>query len=61
MKAVIRKASDWKYGEIKEFNTLEELLDFQEKAENPIIISRENVFLTGDIPYDIMIYDDYIE
>lgn len=60
MKAVIRKASDWKYGEIKEFNTLEELLDFQEKAGCAIIIG-PNELLEGDAPYEIMIYDGYIE
>jgi len=32
MKAVIRKASKWDCTEIKEFNTLEDLLKFQEET-----------------------------
>jgi len=61
MKAVIRKASDWNYTKIEEFNTLEELLDFKEKADTAIIIGRSNELHDGEELYVITIYDDYIE
>ena len=61
MKAVIRKASDWNYTKIEEFNTLEDLLKFQEEAGCVLIIGYSKESIEGKTPYNIMIYDDYIE
>lgn len=48
----ITRSSDWdRHKEEVEINTLEELLEFQEKCQHPIIIRRD----------DIEIYDYYRE
>lgn len=63
MKAVIKKASDWNYREIKEINTLEELL----KIYHSLIIETDkttiNLYKEKDEKIDcvVKIYDDYIE
>ena len=63
MKAVIKKASDWGYREVKEINTLEELL----KIYNSLIIETSkniiNIYKEKDKNIDciVTIYDDYVE
>lgn len=63
MKAVIKKASDWDYREVKEINTLEELL----KIYHSLIIDTDktiiNIYKEKDEKIDcvVKIYDDYIE
>lgn len=63
MKAVIKKASDWNYREVKEINTLEELL----KIYHSLIIDTSkniiNIYKEKDKKIDcvVTIYDDYIE
>lgn len=63
MKAVIIKASDWDYREVKEINTLEELL----KIYHSLIIDTDkssiNIYKEKDEKIDcvVTIYDDYVE
>ena len=63
MKAVIKKASDWNYREVKEINTLEELL----KIYHSLIIDTDktiiNLYKEKDEKIDcvVKIYDDYVE
>lgn len=63
MKAVIKKASDWDYREVKEINTLEELL----KIYHSLIIEKDktiiNICKEKDKKIDcvVTIYDDYVE
>lgn len=63
MKAVIKKASDWDYREVKEINTLEELL----KIYHSLIIDTDktiiNLYKEKDEKIDcvVKIYDDYVE
>ena len=63
MKAVIEKASDWNYSEVKEINTLEELL----KIYHSLIIDTSkniiNIYKEKDKKIDcvVTIYDDYVE
>lgn len=63
MKVVIKKASDWNYREVKEINTLEELL----KIYHSLIIDTSkniiNIYKERDKEIDcvITIYDDYVE
>ena len=63
MKAVIKKASDWDYREVKEINTLEELL----KIYHSLIIDTSkniiNIYKEKDKKIDcvVKIYDDYVE
>jgi hypothetical protein len=63
MKAVIIKASDWDYREVKEINTLEELL----KIYHSLIIDTDkttiNLYKEKDEKIDcvVKIYDDYVE
>lgn len=63
MKAVIKKASDWNYREVKEINTLEELL----KIYHSLIIDTSkniiNIYKEKDKKIDcvVTIYDDYVE
>lgn len=63
MKVVIKKASDWDYREVKEINTLEELL----KIYHSLIIYTDktiiNVYKEKNEKIDcvVKIYDDYIE
>ena len=45
MKAVIKKASDWNYREVKEINTLEELL----KIYHSLIIDTEKCYQKKNI------------
>lgn len=63
MKAVITKASNWEYEEIKCFENLEDLLDFVKKCGHGIIL--EENYRTSkavkDCEYAITIYDDYVE
>ena len=63
MKVVIEKASDWNYREVKEINTLEELL----KIYHSLIIETDktiiNIYKEKDKNIDciVTIYDDYVE
>ena len=63
MKAVIKKVSDWDYREVKEINTLEELL----KIYHSLIIDTDkttiNLYKEKDEKIDcvVKIYDDYVE
>lgn len=63
MKEVIKKASDWNYREVKEINTLEELL----KIYHSLIIDTSkniiNIYKEKDKKIDciVTIYDDYVE
>lgn len=63
MKAVITKESDWDYREVKEINTLEELL----KIYHSLIIDTDkttiNLYKEKDEKIDcvVKIYDDYVE
>lgn len=63
MKAAIIKASDWDYREVKEINTLEELL----KIYHSLIIDTDkttiNIYKEKDEKIDcvVKIYDDYVE
>lgn len=63
MKAVIIKVSDWDYREVKEINTLEELL----KIYHSLIIDTDkttiNLYKEKDEKIDcvVKIYDDYVE
>ena len=63
MKVVIKKASDCDYREVKEINTLEELL----KIYHSLIIDTDkttiNLYKEKDEKIDcvVKIYDDYVE
>ena len=63
MKVVIKKTSDWNYREVKEINTLEELL----KIYPSLIIDTSkniiNIYKEKDKKIDcvVTIYDDYVE
>ena len=63
MKVVIKKASDWNYREVKEINTLEELL----KIYHSLIIDTDktiiNLYKEKDEKIDcvVKIYDVYVE
>lgn len=63
MKAVIKKASDWDYREVKEINTLEELL----KIYHSLIIETDKTIINiykekgKKIDCVVTIYDDYVE
>lgn len=63
MKVIIKKASDWEYREVKEINTLEELL----KIYHSLIIDTDkttiNLYKEKDEKIDcvVKIYDDYVE
>lgn len=63
MKVIIKKASDWDYREVKEINTLEELL----KIYPSLIIDTDktiiNIYKEKDEKIDcvVKIYDDYVE
>nr|DAY94428.1 MAG TPA: hypothetical protein [Caudoviricetes sp.] len=63
MKVVISKASDWDYKEVKEINTLEELL----KIYHSLIIDTDktiiNLYKEKDEKIDcvVRIYDGYVE
>lgn len=63
MKVVIEKASDWNYSEVKEINTLEELLKIYpsliiDTSKNIINIYKEK---DKNIDCVVTIYDDYVE
>lgn len=57
---MVLKASDDKYKEFKNFNSLEELIDFT-KEEGAIVINDYYCEETDKYELGIMIYDDYIE
>lgn len=63
MKVIIIKASDWNYREVKEINTLKELL----KIYHSLIIDSDkttiDIYKEKDEKIDciVTIYDDYVE
>lgn len=63
MKVVISKASDWDYKEVKEINTLEELL----KIYHSLIIDTDKTIINlykeknEKIDCVVRIYDGYVE
>lgn len=63
MKVIIKKASNWDYREVKEINTLEELL----KIYHSLIIDSDkttiDIYKEKDEKIDciVRIYDDYVE
>lgn len=58
MQCCVTKASEWKYEEIVEINTLEELIEFGRK-NGSFIFYADNKREGCD--HSILIYDDYIE
>lgn len=62
MKAFITKASDYDHEEVKEFNTLMDLLNYVKK-NGSIIVSKAHSWDKEryGADFDIVIYDDYIE
>jgi len=62
MKVLIKKASDWDYQEIKEINTLEELIEIYKSLIVETGDELEPYLLPEkDIDMVVTIYDDYIE
>lgn len=71
MKFLIAYASRDEYSGVKEFNSLTDLLNFQNKVKNPIIIAHNMWYKTKpnedirkeytEAEYTITVYDDYIE
>lgn len=61
MKVKITKASDYNDVKISEFNTLEDLLKFQEECDEELIIARPYKRKNGEKVYDVIVYDDYVE
>lgn len=63
MKVIITKASDWDYKEVKEINSLEELL----KIYHSLIIDSDKTTIDlykekeEKIDCIVIIYDDYVE
>ena len=63
MKVLIKKASNWGYREVKEINTLEELL----KIYHSLIIDSDKTVIdiykekNEKIDCIVTIYDDYVE
>jgi len=61
MKATITKASDWNYMEPDvEFNTLEDLLKFQEEHDCYLVIAPLYELPEGGFYYEVMIADKHI-
>ena len=56
MKFKIRKASDYRYKDKKEFTTLEELIDFKNSCGSSLIICKD---FDGSLALEI--YDEYRE
>ena len=68
MKFLISRASKDNYEGIKEFTTLEQLVDFMEEFGCQIILGHNEFFGEDlmdkpwrDVPLELTIYDDYIE
>lgn len=58
----IVKASDDNFLEYRTFNTLEELLVFMKEVGHALILDDNFFTQYGDsAPYEITIYDDYVE
>lgn len=60
MKLMVLKASDDEYVEFKNFNTLEELVDFTKK-EGAVILDEYYCEETDKYELGIMIFDGYIQ
>lgn len=79
MKFVISRASSDSVFEVKDFTTIEEIINFMNENNNPLIIQKSSWYQEEDIenmekwypnvnvkelvtiPYELEIYDDYIE
>ena len=59
MEFVIYKASDWRFEEVRTFNTLDELMAFSNEVGAKLIIGDEALDDSGRKA--ITIYDDYLE
>ena len=59
----VTRASDWSLedAEIKEFSTLEELVNFQKECGHSLILGRDPGLVEDDSVIDLIIYDDYVE
>ena len=60
MKAKIAKASDYRDVKITEFNTLEDLLKFQEEHDCYLVIAPLYELPEGGFYYEVMIADKHI-
>ena len=58
MEFVIRKASDYKFEEVRTFNTVAELMAFADEVGAELVIGGET---WDDDRKTIVIYDDYLE
>ena len=61
MKLLVTKASDYRYEEFREFNSLEELVDLAEAEGYSLILGKHFCAATEEYALGVMIYDDYIE
>ena len=61
--AVIRRASDYEQAEERSFSSISELMTFMEEVGSIIIYPNTSRYiqLGLQLPYDIIIYDDYVE
>lgn len=65
MKVIVTKASDDNYSTIKNFNTLEDLINFMGQVKHPLIIS--HAFSNfgskekNECEIEVTIYDDWVE
>lgn len=57
----ITKASDWDYKDMKEFNSLDELRDFVEKASTYKYAPACVLYFSEDGLPELQIYDSWIE
>ena len=59
MKMVVRRASNgFEIEETKKFDTVQDLIDYANKVNSELILSRVS---SNSQKYEIIIYDDYIE
>lgn len=65
MKVKVTKASDFRYKEIIEIDTLKDLLSFVNNEMHDIIVNQNYMLSEEDkkegIEMSVMIYDDYVE
>lgn len=61
MKALVQNTHDCRTEREMEFNTIEDLLNFQDKEGNELIIKRAGKETQSHIDFLVEIYDDYRE
>lgn len=61
MRVSIEKASDWDFEEIKEFNTVEELLQYMRNTYDSWIVEFPEPGSRLGVDLVLTIYDDYVE